>query len=155
MIIGRSHPVAFAQFRPSTNLSVSVGPTAPQSGIFDMSVDAESNLQGVFDKPSATQIRALQPMHARITFGTSVIGNVVNSGFDIYIRRGGTRVPHGVAGGRARNRAAEPFDACMQIKLQLDANDVIDLEMVNLEKTNTLTAVAARTVLLVEVMEYI
>jgi len=153
IVIGKPVIRAWAQYQPSTNLSVTTGSTAPASGIFNLSVDRESKLDGLFDKPSATEIRALVAMNTRISFGTAVTSNVNNSGFGIYILRNGARIPYSVSGGRARNRTVEPYDANSSFRLVLAANDTISLEMVNLETLNTCVGVAARTVVLVEALE--
>lgn len=151
--IGPSQAIAWAQYQPATNLAVSTGLTPPASGIYDLSVDRESQLAGLFDKPTATEIRALVAMNVRISFGTSITANVNSAGFDVYVQRNGTRVPFGLAGGRGRNSTAEPFDAAMSFKLQLAANDTLRLELVNLEAVQTVTGLAASTVMLVQVME--
>lgn len=146
----QARPLAWLQYQMASDQSIS----GAAGGVLtlNMATDISSSPSGLFDKPDASQFRALLACDVRISYGAVLNSNTNNEGYTArVIINGSTVVPNSQAGSNARSTTAEGDTVSRSVIVTLSANDYIQLQIVKAEG-NQLTVRANGTYMLVELI---
>jgi hypothetical protein len=147
---GQAGRLGWLQYQLGTDTSIATG--LAQTNVvqtLSLTTDLGSLPASLFDKPSATQFRALVPMYARVSYGAVVTGNNNEQGFMARVLLNGAGVAWSESGGSARQNS-EVKQVKRTLMVQLAAGDVLSLQGQTNEGLTTDTFLAAGTFMLVE-----
>jgi hypothetical protein len=148
----QGRPDAYLQYSNAAAQNIAGG--AGTTAIVALATDQGSYPNGLLDKPTTSQFRALRDCTVRVSYGVNLDSTANDDGFEVHCYLNGTSViERSRAGGNSRASANEPGgDASRTFVLDLNANDYIELRILKLEGGLTQTVRTFGTMLLMELI---
>lgn len=148
----QARPQAYLQY--SNAADQNIAGVAGVTAVVALATDQSSFANGLLDKPSASQFRALRDCTVRVSYGVNLDSTANDDGFEVHCYYNGTTViEQSRSGGDSRASLTEPNgDASRTFLVDLNANDYIELRILKLEGGNTQTVRTFGTMLLMELI---
>lgn len=148
----QARPEAYLQY--SNAADQNIPGVAGTTAIVALATDQSSYPNGLLDKPTTSQFRALRSCTVRISFGVNLDSTANEDGFEVHCYLNGTTVvEQSRAGSSSRSSLNEPAgDASRTFLIDLNANDYIELRINKLEGGQTQTVRTFGTMLLMELI---
>lgn len=149
---GQALEYAWIQYRIAADQTASSGLTQPVRAILDFATDAGSSPGAFFDKATASRFRALIACKVRVSYSVKINANANGTGAEIRVLKNGTALTWTSSGAPGRSTVAEGASVKRTFRIDMAANDYLEIDIGVLAVLSSVTAKVAGTAFLMELV---